>query len=154
VGGRCTEVNWPLLGLTLVAHPLLGPTTILQNKFMNCPCRGPGWLKERFSWGGMRMDKIALTEVIEELRRELDKAVNKATGPGVRFELEDVTLETEVSVTREIGGKAGGGLSFWISTNAEASVNQGSTATQRLVLKLRPFVQDAQGQRQPTQFSR
>ncbi len=78
------------------------------------------------------MAKIALADMIEELRNELQLAMEKGKGRSVRFELGEVTLEAEVAVEAE--GKAG--FKFWVFSGVEASGSLGRT--QKITLRLRP----------------
>lgn len=82
------------------------------------------------------MGKIALAEMVEELRSELQVAAEKGKGKDLRFELGEVTLEAQVEVERKAEGKAG--LKFWVLTSAEASAGIAKTSTQKIVLQLRP----------------
>jgi len=54
------------------------------------------------------MAKIALAEMIDELRNELQTAVAAGEGEEIRFALGEVTLEAQVEVAKEGEGKAGG----------------------------------------------
>ncbi len=82
------------------------------------------------------MSRIALADMIEELRNELQDAVERGRGRSVRFELGEVTLEAEVEVAKNVEGKAGFG--FWVFTSAEAAAGAGKTQTHRVILKLLP----------------
>ena len=81
------------------------------------------------------MSRIALAEMVEELRKEIQKAVKKGEGAEIRFGLGEVTLEAQVEVKREGGAEAG--LSFWVF-EAGASGGASKSVTQKVVLKLRP----------------
>ncbi len=84
--------------------------------------------------------RIALAEMIEQLREELSFAKVEGSGQGIRFEPLEVTVEAQVTVSREVEGKTG--IKFWL---AEAGVagSAANSQTQKIVLKLRPV--DAQG---------
>jgi hypothetical protein len=82
------------------------------------------------------MGKIALAEMVEELRNGLEDAAAQGTGKDLRFELGEVTLEAQVEVERKAEGKAG--LKFWVFTSAEAAAGIAQTRTQKIVLQLRP----------------
>ena len=86
------------------------------------------------------MAKIALAEMIQELRNELQAAVKAGEGEEIRFALGEVTLEAQVEVTKEGSGKAG--IKFWLA-ETEASGKAAKAVTQKVVLKLRPV--DAEG---------
>lgn len=81
------------------------------------------------------MAKIALAEMIEELRKELQAAVKAGEGQEIRFGLGEVTLEAQVEVTREGGGTAG--LKFWVA-EVGTSGTVTSARTHKIVLKLEP----------------
>lgn len=78
---------------------------------------------------------IELGEVIAELRRELQEAINQGEGQPLRFELGPVELEATVAV--EKGGGGGAKVRFWvIELGGDAKVAQSST--QRIKLALQP----------------
>jgi hypothetical protein len=78
---------------------------------------------------------IELAEVIGELRRELQQAMNAGEGEPLRFELGPVELEATVAV--EKGGGGGAKVRFWvIELGGDAKVGQ--TSTQRIKLALQP----------------
>jgi hypothetical protein len=78
---------------------------------------------------------IELGEVIGELRRELQEAMNQGEGQPLRFELGPVELEAIVAV--EKGGGGGAKVRFWvIELGGDAKVTQSST--QRIKLALQP----------------
>jgi hypothetical protein len=84
----------------------------------------------------MLMARIALAEMVEELRRELEEAVAQGEGQEVRFELDEVTLEAHVQVSREAKGKAG--VKLWVFSDVEASGGVSKTQGHKIVLKLQP----------------
>ena len=78
---------------------------------------------------------IELAEVIGELRRELQRAMDAGEGELLRFELGPVELEATVAV--EKGGGGGAKVRFWvIELGGDAKATQAST--QRLKLALQP----------------
>ena len=78
---------------------------------------------------------IELSEVIGELRRELQQAMDAGEGQPLRFELGPVELEATVAV--EKGGGGGGKVRFWvIELGGDTKVAQSST--QRIKLALQP----------------
>ena len=78
---------------------------------------------------------IELSEVIGELRRELQQAMDAGEGQPLRFELGPVELEATVAV--EKGGGGGAKVRFWvIELGGDAKVTQSST--QRIKLALQP----------------
>lgn len=82
------------------------------------------------------MAKIAMADMIEELRNELQIAMEKGKGRSIRFELGEVTLEAEVAV--EAAGTAG--FKFWVFSGVEGSGSLGKT--QKITLRLRPHGED------------
>lgn len=83
------------------------------------------------------MARIALAEMIEELRNELQTAVAAGQGKDVRFALGEVTLEAQVEVAKE--GKGEAGVKFWLA-EIGASGTASKAVTQKIVLKLEPVV--------------
>jgi Trypsin-co-occurring domain 2 len=78
---------------------------------------------------------IELAEVIGELRRDLQQAMQAGEGEPLRFELGPVELEATVAV--EKGGGAGGKVRFWvIELGGDAKASRAST--QRIKLALQP----------------
>jgi hypothetical protein len=78
---------------------------------------------------------IELSEVIGELRRELQEAMAAGEGQPLRFELGPVELEATVAV--EKGGGGGAKVRFWvIELGGEGKANQ--STTQRIKLALQP----------------
>ncbi|HEV8274441.1 MAG TPA: trypco2 family protein [Streptosporangiaceae bacterium] len=78
---------------------------------------------------------IELGEVICELRRELQQAMDAGEGQPLRFELGPVELEATVAV--EKGGGGGAKVRFWvIELGGEGKTSQSST--QRIKLALQP----------------
>jgi hypothetical protein len=78
---------------------------------------------------------IELSEVIGELRRELQQAMNAGEGEPLRFELGPVELEATVAV--EKGGGANAKVRFWVmELGGDAKATQSST--QRVKLALQP----------------
>lgn len=85
---------------------------------------------------------ITLSEMIEQLRDELTLSKCKGTGQQIRFEPLEVTVETNVTVTRKGKGKAG--LKFWV-VDAGGELEAGTSRVQKIVLKLRPIAPGEKG---------
>jgi hypothetical protein len=80
---------------------------------------------------------IELAEVIGELRRELQAAMNDGEGEQLRFELGPVELEATVAVEKGAGG--GAKVRFWvIELGGEAKASE--ISTHRVKLSLQPRV--------------
>jgi hypothetical protein len=78
---------------------------------------------------------IELGEVIGELRRELQQAMDAGYGQPLRFELGPVELEATVAVEKGGGGEAK--VRFWVlELGGDAKISQSST--QRVKLSLQP----------------
>ena len=80
---------------------------------------------------------IELSELIQELRVELQSSMRTSRGEPLVFELGPVQLELTVVVGREVGGK--GGVRFWVvELGGEGKVSREST--QKVTLTLQPRV--------------
>jgi hypothetical protein len=78
---------------------------------------------------------IELSEVIRELRQEMQEAIAAGTDKPLRFELGPIELEASVAVERQ--GGAGAKVRFWvIELGGEAKATHAST--QRIKLSLQP----------------
>jgi hypothetical protein len=84
--------------------------------------------------------RLELSRVIRELRTELAAAIAAGEGEALRFQIEKIELELEVSVEQSATGKSG--VKFWI---LEAGVDgtKSVAKTQTLRIQLRP--RDADG---------
>jgi Trypsin-co-occurring domain 2 len=78
---------------------------------------------------------IELGEVIAELRRELQQAMNAGQGQPLRFELGPVELEATVAV--EKGGGGGAKVRFWV-VELGGDANAAQSSSQRIKLALQP----------------
>lgn len=77
---------------------------------------------------------IPLAEMIQTLRRELSASMAAARNEQLRFRVDDVDLELQVTVTRE--GEGGGRVRFWvIELDGGAKVSRSDVHTFRLTLK-------------------
>ena len=88
------------------------------------------------------MDKIPLADMLIELRGELDKAQREGDGKHLRFRVESIDLELQI--TASTSGEMGGGIKFWVvNGDAKGKIEEG--AVQKLHLKLNPIAVDGQG---------
>lgn len=78
---------------------------------------------------------IELSEVLRELRSELDRARAAAEGEDLRFDLGPVDLEVTVGLER-VGG-AGAKIRFWV-IELGGDAHASTTSTQRIRLTLTP----------------
>ena len=83
------------------------------------------------------MEKIALSDVIVNLRRELLEAQKKGADAELKFSVDDIELELQFSTTEDVNAK--GGVKFWVY-NAEVGAKLGDSVTQKLKLKLKPLL--------------
>jgi len=89
------------------------------------------------------MDKIPLSEMLAELRKELLEAKLEGQGSDLKFLIEDIEIELQIATTKEAG--IDGGVKFWVY-NAEAKVDISEARTQKLKLKLKPVGRDGKGE--------
>ncbi|MBF0371702.1 MAG: hypothetical protein HQL52_19875 [Magnetococcales bacterium] len=87
------------------------------------------------------MEKIALPDMISHLRKNLQQAQEEGRDKDLRFAVEEVELELQVTMTDET--KAGGGVKFWVY-NANLEAKAASQAVQRIKLKLAPVKSDGE----------
>ncbi len=85
------------------------------------------------------MDKIPLSEMLAQLRKDLLQTQEEGKGSDLKFQIEDIEIELQIATTKEAGG--GGGVKFWVY-NAEAKVDVSEAKTQTLKLKLKPVGAD------------
>ena len=81
---------------------------------------------------------VSLSQAVENLRRELDRARRYAEGELVRFDVEKVEVELHVDVERERGAE--GGVKFWV-VQGKAGGKTTRRGSQTVRLTLRPVVQ-------------
>jgi hypothetical protein len=82
---------------------------------------------------------LELSEVIKELRRELQTAITDGAGEALRFELGAIDLEVTVAVEKT--GGAHGKVRFYVfELGADGSMS--NTSTQRIKLTLQPRLAD------------
>jgi hypothetical protein len=80
--------------------------------------------------------EIALAEMIETLRQELEAAQRKGIERPVAFGVEKVELELKVVLSRQ--GKVGGGIKFWV-VSAEGSGGGARETAHNFKLTLLPL---------------
>ncbi|MDT4331335.1 trypco2 family protein [Methylomonas sp. MED-D] len=92
------------------------------------------------------MEQIPLADMLIDLRAELDKAQREGDGKKLRFRVESIDLELQVTVTKS--AEAGGGVKFWV-VNADGKAKRDKGTVQKLHLKLNPVEVDADGNERP-----
>lgn len=86
----------------------------------------------------MAESPFELANVVQGLRQELLKAVEQAKGEELRFEVQEMELELQVQVTKEVGGEAK--LKFWVIDAGGVSGSVEKSTVQTVRLKLKPKV--------------
>ena len=80
---------------------------------------------------------IELSDLIGNLRGELDRAMRCAPGEGLRFALGSIDVEVEVVVEQTATGQ--GGIRFWV-LELSGDVARTGISTQRIKLSLNPQI--------------
>ncbi|MBT2452503.1 hypothetical protein J7F03_36720 [Streptomyces sp. ISL-43] len=93
---------------------------------------------------------IELSEMVQQLRQELNTAMSNGPVGPVRFELGPVEIETTVAVERTAG--AGGKVHFWV-VEANAEGKFATSQTHRISLTLQPKLVAPDGTQHPVLIS-
>jgi hypothetical protein len=80
-------------------------------------------------------DAIPLAEMIETLRRELQKSQERGAGQAIAFQIDKVELQLKVAISRKVKGE--GGIAFWV-VKAGASTEGAHDVTHDFKLTLTP----------------
>ncbi len=88
------------------------------------------------------MSGVELSEVIADLRANLAAAQKEGDGKSLRFTIEDIEVELQMVVTKEISAEAGvkTAVKFWVlsgEANAKADAKFNTAATQKIKLKMK-----------------
>lgn len=78
---------------------------------------------------------IELSRTIQQLRRELSDAIKKGEGEALRFAVESIDLDLQVTVSQEAEGE--GGIKIWL-VDAKAGAKVAKQSVQTIHLRLRP----------------
>ncbi len=81
------------------------------------------------------MEGVELSKMLASLRKELGAAQQEGDGKDIKFVINDIALELQLTVTKEDGGEAG--IKFWV-VNAEISDKVTSQSIQKIKLNLKP----------------
>jgi len=81
------------------------------------------------------MEGVELSRMLVSLRKELGAAQQEGDGKDIKFAIDDIELELQLTVTEEVGGEAG--VKFWV-VNAETSGKVTSQSIQKIKLNLKP----------------
>lgn len=85
------------------------------------------------------MEHIPLPKLLNQLRDDLLEVQSGSTGKGIRFRVEDIDVELQITATQEAEG--GVGVKFWVF-NASGNVKGADVRTQKLRLKLKAVEAD------------
>jgi hypothetical protein len=85
------------------------------------------------------VDRIGLAEALEALRAELGKAAENAAKKGLKFQVNQATVELEVVTERVNEGTLG--LKFWV-VEAEGGRSVSRGHTHRVSVSLTPLLDD------------
>jgi len=91
-------------------------------------------------------DAIPLADLLIELRRELEDARREGERQGLRFRVESIDVELQVTASKS--GEVGVGFKFWV-IDGKAKGNVASESLQKLHLKLDPHITDESGRQVP-----
>jgi hypothetical protein len=90
------------------------------------------------------MTKLALVDVVRQLRVDLANAVAEAAGEMIQFEVGPIEAELSVEFERE--GKVGGKITAWVvEFSGEAKMTE--TRGHRIKLSLQPLSDGGKGKR-------
>jgi hypothetical protein len=81
---------------------------------------------------------MSLADMIVKLRKDLRQAQEQAANENLRFQVEEIELEVQVTTAKEGEGKVG--VNFWVYT-AEAGGSLRREDAHTLRLKLKPLVE-------------
>jgi len=93
---------------------------------------------------------MSLAEMIVKLRKDLREAQKLAAQEDLRFQVEEIELEVQVTTAKEGEGKVG--VNFWVYT-AEAGGGVSREDAHTLRLKLKPLSLDGEQGSQPLTIS-
>jgi len=87
------------------------------------------------------VDKLPLTEIVVELRRQLEEARKRAEDGRLKLTVEAIDLELQVTASSSTEG--GGSFKFWV-ISGDARTKVAAESIQKVHLRLKPhFVNDA-----------
>lgn len=86
---------------------------------------------------------ITLADALVSLRKDLETAREAGEKQDLKFTVEDVEVEFQISASTEISGKGSGklGAGFW-TLNLEGGGKKSDQATHKIKLKLKPIPAD------------
>jgi hypothetical protein len=88
---------------------------------------------------------LELAEVIRALRQELIIAQQSGQDEKIRFKVDQVEVELETLVEKEVGGKGSGKIKFWVvDVNAEINGKYKNATRHKIKLSLKPVDKNGQ----------
>lgn len=87
-----------------------------------------------------------LAKTLIELRHELEEAWREGEGKGVRFQVDSIDVELQVTVSKS--AEPGLGFKLWV-INGDAKGEIARESLQKLHLRLSPYRVDDEGNREP-----
>lgn len=101
--------------------------------------------------------EIELSEVLEGLRDELIRTQRSSSGKQIRFEVQNIEVELQTVVKRNVEGSAKGKIGIWVlSADFEGKIAYEDTVTQKVKLTFSALdlkVTDAAGKPQNAQVA-
>ena len=83
---------------------------------------------------------LELAEVIRALRQELVNAQQPGLDEKIRFRVNNIEVELETVVEKEVGGKSSGKIRFWVvDADAEVSGKYKMATRHKIKLSLQPM---------------
>jgi hypothetical protein len=80
-------------------------------------------------------DRVELSRLIKSLRSELTKAQKEGEGQDLRFTVDSIELELQVTTTGKDGGEVG--VKFWVfNASGKVDVSEASMQKMKLSMKL------------------
>ncbi|MGI5284304.1 trypco2 family protein [Nonomuraea polychroma] len=98
----------------------------------------------------MEEGPVGLSDAIEGLRADLERARQAGAGKAVRFEVAEVTVTLEAVASRERDGS--GRIQWWV-LNLGGGTRAGRQTTQTLTLRLLPKNEDEPGASGPLEVT-
>lgn len=87
-------------------------------------------------------DRFPLSDVVEQLRKEIAKAVSQSEGEDIRFKVNEIEVEVTTVIEKSASGNAGVDISV---LKFGAGVDGKKADTQTIKLKLQPLTESEDG---------
>ncbi len=86
----------------------------------------------------MSADKLQLSDFLVALRSELQTAQAKAANEDLKFAIENIEVEAQITASQE--DHASGGIKFWV-LNAEGGEKLSSQVVHKVKLSMKPMLE-------------